>query len=165
MYMTAQFHRPSTLDSSNDFKASCKTFIKANQSSTSVLMDDFQKDWLDRNSDMRCPWQDIGSSVVGLAASDAGRHFIERWNSHMYYCFKSAVKLSTPGLRRFRIPAIAEAGFQITWWVILYDSYITVWKPHQTMAKQIIVPRQLAPIVDKQNQMNGNNRTNNQARL
>ena len=33
------------------------------------------------------------------------------------------------------------------------------------MAKQIIVPRQLAPIVDKQNQMNGNNRTNNQARL
>ena len=92
-----------------------ETFIKANQSSTSVLMDDFQKDWLDRNSDMRCPWQDIGSSVVGLAASDAGRHFIERWNSHMYYCFKSAVKLSTPGLRRFRIPAIAEASFQIIW--------------------------------------------------
>ena len=35
------------------------------------------------------------------------------------------------------------------------------------MAKQIIVPRQLAPIVEKQNQMNGNhvNQTNNQARL
>ena len=89
-----------------------KNLVQANQSSTSVLMADFQKDWLDRSSEMRCPWQDIGSSVVGLAASDAGRHFIERWNSHMYYCFKSAVKLSTPGLRRFRIPAIAEARFQ-----------------------------------------------------
>ena len=92
-----------------------KNLVQANQSSTSVLMADFQKDWLDRSSEMRCPWQDIGSSVVGLAASDAGRHFIERWNSHMYYCFKSAVKLSTPGLRRFRIPAIAEACFQKNW--------------------------------------------------
>ena len=87
-------------------------------------MADFQKDWLDRSSEMRCPWQDIGSSVVGLAASDAGRHFIERWNSHMYYCFKSAVKLSTPGLRRFRIPAIAEARFQKKWSFLISSGMI-----------------------------------------
>ena len=80
----------------------------------------WETDRLDRAEEMRVPWHDIGSSVLGLAAADVGRHFIERWNSHIYYCFKSAVKLNTPGLRRFRIPTIGES-----------------------MAKQIIVPRVL----------------------
>ena len=83
----------------------------------------WEEDRLNREEEMRVPWHDIGSSLLGLAASDVGRHFIERWNSHIYYCFKSAVKLNTPGLRRFRIPTIGES-----------------------MAKQIIVPKLLSQV-------------------
>ena len=100
------------------------------------IIDDSGNGWeddrLDRGEEMRVPWHDIGSSVLGLAASDCGRHFIERWNSHIYYCFKSAVKLNTPGLRRFRIPTIGES-----------------------MAKQIIVPRLLSEIPHQGHAMGG----------
>ena len=44
---------------------------------------------------MRGPWHDIGSSVVGKAASMVGRHFIERWNNAIYTCFKASTKIKT----------------------------------------------------------------------
>ena len=44
---------------------------------------------------MRGPWHDIGSSVVGKAASIVGRHFIERWNNAIYTCFKASTKIKT----------------------------------------------------------------------
>ena len=42
---------------------------------------------------MRGPWHDIGSSLVGKAASMVGRHFIERWNNAIYTCFKASTKI------------------------------------------------------------------------
>ena len=38
------------------------------------------KDFVDRNSVPRMPWHDLGCMVVGAAARDVARHFIERWN-------------------------------------------------------------------------------------
>lgn len=38
-------------------------------------------DCLDRSSQPRLPWHDIGVVVVGVAARDVTRHFIERWNA------------------------------------------------------------------------------------
>lgn len=37
-------------------------------------------DLIDRSSIQRMPWHDIGCMVVGNAARDVGRHFIQRWN-------------------------------------------------------------------------------------
>jgi len=41
---------------------------------------DFNQDFLKRESEPRCPWQDVAVQVWGPSARDAGRHFIERWN-------------------------------------------------------------------------------------
>lgn len=72
--------------------------------------DGYKKDFLNREIEMRSPWHDIGSSLVGQAAADVGRHFIERWNNHMMARFKAAVKMdSLLGLRQWRIPAIGES--------------------------------------------------------
>ena len=69
-----------------------------------------KKDFLNRENEMRSPWHDIGSSLVGQAAADVGRHFIERWNNHMMARFKAAVKVdSLFGLRQWRIPAFGES--------------------------------------------------------
>lgn len=38
------------------------------------------EDSIDRMKMPRLPWHDIGMKVKGLAARDAARHFIERWN-------------------------------------------------------------------------------------
>ena len=35
---------------------------------------------LDRNTEPRMPWHDIASVTHGVAARDAARHFIQRWN-------------------------------------------------------------------------------------
>lgn len=48
---------------------------------------------------MRGPWHDIGSSVVGKAASMVGRHFIERWNNAIYTCFKASTKIKSRDTR------------------------------------------------------------------
>ena len=37
-------------------------------------------DLIDRSSIQRMPWHDIGCMVVGNAARDVGRHFIQRCN-------------------------------------------------------------------------------------
>ena len=72
--------------------------------------DGHKKDFLNRECEMRSPWHDIGSSLIGQAAADVGRHFIERWNNHMMARFKAAVKVdSLLGLRQWRIPALGES--------------------------------------------------------
>ncbi len=38
-------------------------------------------DFIDRGTTPRMPWHDIHSVVMGAAARDVGRHFIERWNA------------------------------------------------------------------------------------
>jgi phospholipase D1/2 len=38
-------------------------------------------DLVDRNTAPRMPWHDVATVVVGAAARDAARHFIERWNA------------------------------------------------------------------------------------
>lgn len=38
------------------------------------------QDSIDRNNTPRMPWHDIQCAVVGSAARDAARHFIQRWN-------------------------------------------------------------------------------------
>lgn len=38
-------------------------------------------DHLDRNTQPRMPWHDISAVVVGAAARDVARHFIQRWNA------------------------------------------------------------------------------------
>ena len=37
-------------------------------------------DLIDRSSVPRMPWHDIGCMVIGNAARDVARHFIQRWN-------------------------------------------------------------------------------------
>jgi len=72
--------------------------------------DGHKKDFLNRECEMRSPWHDIGSSLIGQAAADVGRHFIERWNNHMMARFKAAIKVdSLLGLRQWRIPALGES--------------------------------------------------------
>lgn len=39
------------------------------------------KDLVDRNTTPRMPWHDVGALVVGAAARDVARHFIQRWNA------------------------------------------------------------------------------------
>lgn len=38
-------------------------------------------DFIDRMTTPRMPWHDIGVCVVGAAARDVARHFIQRWNA------------------------------------------------------------------------------------
>lgn len=38
-------------------------------------------DFNDRNTTPRMPWHDIATVVVGSAARDVARHFIQRWNA------------------------------------------------------------------------------------
>ena len=57
---------------------------------------------------MRGPWHDIGSSVVGKAASIVGRHFIERWNNAIYTCFKASTKIKTRDHNNIKI---TDKGF------------------------------------------------------
>lgn len=38
-------------------------------------------DFVDRNETPRMPWHDIATVVVGSAARDVARHFIQRWNA------------------------------------------------------------------------------------
>ena len=68
--------------------------------------------------------------LTGTAAHDVGRHFIERWNATIYHCFKAAVKLKLPGLRRFRLPNFGA----------------------DDMLKQVIVPRRFSDITENFNQ-------------
>ena len=91
--------------------------------------DGHTKDFLNRENEMRSPWHDIGSSLIGQAAADVGRHFIERWNNHMMARFKAAVKVdSLLGLRQWRIPAFGES-----------------------LAKQIISPKLISNVSTDQN--------------
>ena len=62
----------------------------------------------DRETEMRGPWHDIGSSVVGKAASMVGRHFIERWNNAIYTCFKASTKIKTRDHNNIKI---TDKGF------------------------------------------------------
>ncbi|XP_021931643.1 phospholipase D1 isoform X2 [Zootermopsis nevadensis] len=39
------------------------------------------QDLVDRNTTPRMPWHDVGTMVVGAAALDVARHFIQRWNA------------------------------------------------------------------------------------
>lgn len=36
---------------------------------------------MDRQTTPRLPWHDIGATVIGAAARDVARHFIQRWNA------------------------------------------------------------------------------------
>ena len=58
---------------------------------------------------MRGPWHDIGSSMVGKAASIVGRHFIERWNNAIYTCFKASTKIKTRDHNNLKI---TDEGFR-----------------------------------------------------
>lgn len=40
----------------------------------------FSQDQFDRNTTPRMPWRDEGLVVIGEAARDLARHFIQRWN-------------------------------------------------------------------------------------
>lgn len=54
---------------------------------TNFILKDFTElnqpfaDLIDRTKTPRMPWHDISSVVIGQAARDVARHFIERWNS------------------------------------------------------------------------------------
>lgn len=54
---------------------------------TNIIMKDFSNldaplaDLMDRSCCPRMPWHDIGAVVVGAAARDISRHFIQRWNA------------------------------------------------------------------------------------
>lgn len=54
---------------------------------TNFILKDFSNldaplaDLLDRNCCPRMPWHDVGAVVVGAAARDLARHFIQRWNA------------------------------------------------------------------------------------
>lgn len=41
----------------------------------------YDLDLVDRQVTPRMPWHDIGAVVVGSAARDVARHFIQRWNA------------------------------------------------------------------------------------
>jgi phosphatidylserine/phosphatidylglycerophosphate/cardiolipin synthase-like enzyme len=41
---------------------------------------EFSKDQFDREKVPRMPWRDQGCCIVGHAARDVARHFIQRWN-------------------------------------------------------------------------------------
>jgi len=43
-------------------------------------LEDAFSEMLDRNTEPRMPWHDIASVTHGVAARDAARHFIQRWN-------------------------------------------------------------------------------------
>ena len=46
--------------------------------------DGWQDTLLDRKTENRTPWQDIGITFTGAAVHDLSRHFVERWNAHLY---------------------------------------------------------------------------------
>ncbi|KAK4012263.1 phospholipase D1 isoform X1 [Daphnia magna] len=54
---------------------------------TNFIVKDFDKldqplkDSVDRTTTPRMPWHDIGCAVVGEAARDVARHFVQRWNA------------------------------------------------------------------------------------
>lgn len=52
---------------------------------------DFTKSYFDRKQEPRLPWNDIQVKIVGMAARDVSRNFIERWN----FCVQSS-KSSKP---------------------------------------------------------------------
>ena len=43
-------------------------------------VEDYTKESVSRKDTMRMPWHDVHSRIIGPAASDIARHFIERWN-------------------------------------------------------------------------------------
>ncbi|PIO30354.1 hypothetical protein AB205_0031110, partial [Aquarana catesbeiana] len=45
-----------------------------------VQLDKPFEDFIDRLRNPRMPWRDIGAVILGKAARDASRHFIQRWN-------------------------------------------------------------------------------------
>ncbi|XP_069805501.1 phospholipase D2 isoform X2 [Dendropsophus ebraccatus] len=45
-----------------------------------VQLDKPFEDFIDRMSNPRMPWRDVGAVIHGKAARDASRHFIQRWN-------------------------------------------------------------------------------------
>ncbi|KAM4675467.1 phospholipase D2 isoform 2-T3 [Discoglossus pictus] len=45
-----------------------------------VQLDKPFEDFIDRTSNPRMPWRDIGAVIHGKAARDVSRHFIQRWN-------------------------------------------------------------------------------------
>ncbi|XP_018427662.1 PREDICTED: phospholipase D2-like [Nanorana parkeri] len=45
-----------------------------------VQLDKPFEDFIDRLKNPRMPWRDIGAVILGKAARDASRHFIQRWN-------------------------------------------------------------------------------------
>ena len=52
-------------------------FILTNFTGLDVLYTDL----VDRTKTVRMPWHDVSSVIVGAAARDAARHFIQRWNA------------------------------------------------------------------------------------
>lgn len=54
------------------------------------------QDLVDRNTTPRMPWHDVGVVVVGTAARDVARHFIQRWNTVKWE--KAKFNLSYPYL-------------------------------------------------------------------
>ena len=54
----------------------------------------FLADLVNRNTTPRMPWHDIGAVVVGTAARDVARHFIQRWNAVKVCCSGSRTSIT-----------------------------------------------------------------------
>lgn len=75
----------SAVDSSTEDPAMmCQTWMGKDYSNL-ILKDWVQldkpfEDFIDRMTNPRMPWRDVGAVIHGKAARDASRHFIQRWN-------------------------------------------------------------------------------------
>ena len=62
--------------------------MKGNENIVTENGTGWEKTLLDRTKENRTPWQDIGITFSGEAAKDLSRHFVQRWNAHLYEDFK-----------------------------------------------------------------------------
>jgi hypothetical protein len=59
----------------------------------------FLTDLVDRDTTPRMPWHDVGAMVMGTAARDVARHFIQRWNA-VKVCRKITSVFCCVGMRK-----------------------------------------------------------------
>ncbi|KAM5126221.1 phospholipase D2-like, partial [Mantella aurantiaca] len=87
-----------------------------------VQLDKPFEDFIDRLKNPRMPWRDIGAVILGKAARDVSRHFIQRWNftKTMKSKYKGPMfpyllpkSLSTAEKHQYSVPGCHSATVQV----------------------------------------------------
>jgi hypothetical protein len=104
----------------------------------------FLADQVDRKTTPRMPWHDVGALVVGAAARDVARHFIQRWNAVKVCFIGSSMSIVCFRIRyknvwvhrepRWKWEARRNTTLRNAWYYIMAGwcrSSIIVWWPPQ----------------------------------